>query len=141
MHNQAVGWQLPAGFARHAWDEQGLAGEKPIWGRFWEIEAAAESQRDLLLRGREAVFEGLSRLAKSPGRYSMIHADFAPENILVDGDKLRLIDFDDAGFGWHLFELVTSLYFIQGNRILIGHKRRLSRGTGSTDNYPINNWS
>ncbi len=114
VHNQAVGWQLPAGFARHAWDEQGLAGEKPIWGRFWEIEAAAESQRDLLLRGREAVFEGLSRLAKSPGRYSMIHADFAPENILVDGDKLRLIDFDDAGFGWHLFELVTSLYFILG---------------------------
>jgi len=42
----------------------------------------------------------------------MIHADFAPENILVDGDRLRLIDFDDAGFGWHVFELATSLFFI-----------------------------
>ena len=31
---------------------------------------------------------------------------------MVEGDQLRLIDFDDAGFGWHLFELVTSLYFI-----------------------------
>jgi Ser/Thr protein kinase RdoA (MazF antagonist) len=114
VHNQAVSWQLPAGFVRHAWDAEGLAGEQPFWGRFWEIAAASDAQRDLLLRGRDAVFTGLSRLAKSPGTYSMIHADFAPENILVDGEQLRLIDFDDAGFGWHLFELVTSLYFIQG---------------------------
>ncbi len=26
---------------------------------------------------------------------------------------MRLIDFDDAGFGWHLFELVTALVFIR----------------------------
>lgn len=114
VHNQAVSWQLPAGFVRHAWDEDGLAGEKPIWGRFWEIAAASDTERDLLERGRAAVFDGLKRLAKSPDTYSMIHADFAPENILVDGKDLRLIDFDDAGFGWHLFELVTSLYFVQG---------------------------
>jgi Ser/Thr protein kinase RdoA (MazF antagonist) len=121
VHNQAVGWQLPAGFVRHAWDEEGLAGEKPIWGRFWEIEAASKSQRDLLVRGRDAVFESLSRLAKS-------HADFAPENILVDGDQLRLIDFDDAGFGWHLFELVTSLYFIQGEPYFDRAKEALIEG-------------
>ncbi len=24
---------------------------------------------------------------------------------------MRLLDFDDAGFGWHLFEIATSLYF------------------------------
>ena len=26
--------------------------------------------------------------------------------------RVCVIDFDDAGFGWHLFELATSLYFI-----------------------------
>ena len=114
VHNQAVTWQLPPGFARHAWDAEGLAGEQPFWGQFWKIEAASDAERDLLVRGRGAVFAGLNQLAKSPGTYSMIHADFAPENIMVDGDQLRLIDFDDAGFGWHLFELVTSLYFIYG---------------------------
>ena len=114
VHNQAVSWHLPGGFVRHAWDAEGLAGEQPVWGRFWNIEAASESETDLLLRGRDAVFAELSQLAKSPGTYSMIHADFAPENLLVEGDQVRLIDFDDAGFGWHLFELVTSLYFIQG---------------------------
>jgi Ser/Thr protein kinase RdoA (MazF antagonist) len=113
VHNQAVSWQLPPGFSRHAWDAAGIAGEQPFWGRFWENEAASNDQRELLVRGRDAVFDGLSKLAKSPGTYSMIHADLSPENILVEGDNMRLIDFDDAGFGWHLFELVTSLYFIQ----------------------------
>ena len=114
VHNQAVSWMLPEGFTRHAWDAEGLAGEQPFWGRFWEIEAATESQRELLSRARERLYSALGALAKSPGSYSMIHADFAAENIMVDGDDVRLIDFDDAGFGWHLFELVTALYFIRG---------------------------
>ena len=114
VHNQSVSWQLPPGFVRHAWDADGLAGEQPFWGRFWEIAASSKSESDLLQRGRDAVYRELRQIAKSPGTYSMIHADFVPENIMVDGDQLRLIDFDDAGFGWHLFELVTSLYFIQG---------------------------
>ena len=55
------------------------------------------------------MYRELSKLAKSPGTYSMIHADFVAENVLVDEGRVRLIDFDDAGFGWHLFELATSL--------------------------------
>jgi len=114
VHNQAVSWQMPEGFTRHAWDADGLAGEQPFWGRFWEIDAASAAEKELLIRGRDAVYRDLSQLAKSPGTYSMIHADFAPENLMVDGGQVRLIDFDDAGFGWHLFELVTCLFFIQG---------------------------
>jgi len=114
VHNQAVSWQLPPGFERHAWDADGLAGEQPFWGRFWDIGAASDEQRKLLQRSRDVVYRELSRLAKSPGTYSMIHADFVPENIMMDGGQVRLIDFDDAGFGWHLFELATSLYFIMG---------------------------
>jgi Ser/Thr protein kinase RdoA (MazF antagonist) len=50
---------------------------------------------------------------KGSDRYGLIHADLVPENILVDADCLRIIDFDDAGFGWHMFEIATSLYFIR----------------------------
>lgn len=114
VHNQAVSWQLPQGFVRHAWDAEGLAGEHPFWGQFWKLDAASKAEADLLLRGRDRVFAELSCLPKSPSNYSMIHADFAPENVMVDDDDVRLIDFDDAGFGWHMFELATSLYFIQG---------------------------
>ncbi len=114
VHNQAASWQLPPGFVRHAWDAEGLAGEHPFWGQFWKLDAASKTETDLLVRGRDKVFAELSHLPKSPDNYSMIHADFAPENVMVDGDDVRLIDFDDSGFGWHLFELATSLYFIRG---------------------------
>ena len=113
VHNQAVSWTLPDGFTRHAWDAEGLAGESPHWGRFWDIEAASNEQRETLVAAREKLFADLSALPKSPGSYSMIHADFAAENIMVDSDGVRLIDFDDAGFGWHQFELVTALVFLR----------------------------
>jgi Ser/Thr protein kinase RdoA (MazF antagonist) len=113
VHNQATSWRLPEGFVRHAWDAEGLAGEYPFWGQFWKLAAASKAETELLERGRDRVFQDLRALAKSPDNYSMIHADFAPENVMVDGNEVRLIDFDDAGFGWHLFELATSLYFIQ----------------------------
>ena len=128
VHNQAVSWQLPAGFVRHAWDAEGLAGENPFWGQFWKLDAATKSETELLQRGRDRVFADLSALAKSPGTYSMIHADFAPENVMVDGEGVRLIDFDDAGFGWHLFELATSLYFIHGEAYFEQAKDALING-------------
>ena len=112
LHNQAQDWQPPAGFVRHAWDEHGLAGRAPFWGRFWDLPRLSPAERRLLVAARDRVFTDLSALPKTRATYSMIHADFCQENLLVDGARVRLIDFDDAGFGWHLFELVTPLYFL-----------------------------
>ena len=114
VHNQASTWQLPEGFVRHAWDAAGLAGDNPFWGRFWELAAATDAERALLRRVKDLIYQDLKEMPKTPDCYSMIHADFAPENLLVDASGVRLIDFDDAGFGWHLFEIATSLYFIRG---------------------------
>jgi Ser/Thr protein kinase RdoA (MazF antagonist) len=111
VHNQSSSWQIPDGFERHAWDVDGLAGEQPFWGRFWELEALSKSERELMIKTKDRVREDLITYGQSPQNYSMIHADMVPENVLVDGAHTRLIDFDDAGFGWHLFEIATSLYF------------------------------
>jgi Ser/Thr protein kinase RdoA (MazF antagonist) len=112
LHNQAQDWRPPPGFSRHSWDEHGLAGEEPFWGRFWELPQLTPDRRRLLTAARDRVYADLATLPKVPAIYSMIHADFCQENLLVDGERVRLIDFDDSGFGWHLFELVTPLYFL-----------------------------
>src|SRR6056297_1017095 len=94
LHNQASDWRLPEGFERHRWDAEGLAGEEPLWGRFWELAALSPLQRDTLLAARDRVFDDLQRYGQAPenaSRYSLIHADFLPENVLEAGGNVRLI--------------------------------------------------
>lgn len=128
MHNHTEGWAPPRGFVRHSWDAAGLAGEQPFWGRFWELAALSHSQRELLLRARRRITRELTSVGTHPDCYGLIHADLVPENLLIDEDRVCVIDFDDAGYGWHLFELATSLYFISGDSIYTTARDALIRG-------------
>jgi Ser/Thr protein kinase RdoA (MazF antagonist) len=128
LHNHSERWSPPPGFTRQAWDLEGLVGEQPLWGRFWELAALSEPERKLLIRARDRVRDELSRLPRSSRNYGLIHADFAPENLMVDGSRVRLIDFDDAGYGWHLFEIATTLYFHIGQPYFESVERAMLAG-------------
>ncbi|MDE2371513.1 MAG: phosphotransferase [Burkholderiales bacterium] len=111
IHLRSAQWRQPNEFTRHAWDEEGLVGAAPFWGRYWELDLLTADERELLQRAREQARMDLRRHGRTLANFGMIHADFVPENLLLDGRRLQLIDFDDAGFGWHMFELATALYF------------------------------
>jgi len=113
MHNQASAWPAPPGFTRHALDHDGLMGETPHWGRFWEHRSLSAAERRLLLDTRARMYERLARLSRAPSGYSLIHSDMHPGNILVDGSRLTAIDFDDAGFGWHQYDIAVVLTYWQ----------------------------
>jgi len=110
LHAATSQWTAPASFKRHAWDAEGLVGEQPFWGRFWEIEAASDDERTALLTIRNRLLAVLSKLPRDADVFSMIHADLNADNVLRDGDKLSVIDFDDAGFGWHAFDLAVTAW-------------------------------
>jgi len=110
VHTQSEKWHLPADFARRAWDEGGLLGERPVMGRFWEHPLITHRQKREMMKARLVLREFLKKFGKTPENYGLIHADFLPENILVHNCELSLIDFDDCGFGWYLFEMATSLF-------------------------------
>ena len=114
MHNHVEHWREPAGFTRHAWDIDGLTGDQPFWGRFWELPALSASQKDRMLEVRDKLRTELTAMGTAPDRYGLIHADLVYENILTDEDGVRVIDFDDCGYGWYLFDLATSIFFLQG---------------------------
>ncbi len=113
MHNQASGWRPPPGFRRHELDADGLMGDAPHWGPFWDHRSLSAAERALLLDTRGRMRAWLARLGKEASGYSLIHSDMHPGNILVDGERLTVIDFDDAGFGWHHYDIAVVLTYWQ----------------------------
>ena len=103
VHRVTDGLTLPPDFSRPRWDLDGLVGENPLWGRFWEHPVATPDQRALLIRARDALRERLT------GVIGLIHADVLRENVLVNNRSVSLIDFDDSGFGFRLHDLGTAL--------------------------------
>jgi Ser/Thr protein kinase RdoA (MazF antagonist) len=109
MHQQASGWQPPAGFSRHALDADGLMGSKPFWGPFWTAAALSSDQRHRFAELRRRLHGILASLPMTQDQYSLIHADLHPGNVVQNGDRLHVIDFDDAAFGWHIYDFAVAL--------------------------------
>lgn len=115
LHNHAEVWKAPAGFRRHAWDLDGLVGEQPFWGRFWELEWLSDEQKELMVATRQRLKRDLEDYGTDPATYGLIHADLNFDNVLIDGDQVQAIDFDDAGYGWHLFDMTVTLNHVVGS--------------------------
>jgi len=98
---------------RHHWDSSGFIGDDPLWGPFWELDALTEGQREFFNAVRSVLASDLASYARFDHNYGLIHADMVPENVLLDGDDIKLIDFDDAGYGWFVFDIVTALFWLQ----------------------------
>jgi Ser/Thr protein kinase RdoA (MazF antagonist) len=110
MHDQASAWRPPAHFQRHSLDADGFMGEAPFWGRFWDIPGLSPEQRETLVEARVRIRDRLTEYGKDRGTYSVIHADLRSANVLVRDDRVHVIDFDDAGFGWHQYDMAAFLF-------------------------------
>jgi Ser/Thr protein kinase RdoA (MazF antagonist) len=109
MHDQAATWAIPASFKRHSLDHDGLLGPRPFWGPFWEHPVFSADERRLVTRTRDHVRAMLVRFGKDRASFSLIHADLHAGNVVVHDDRLMVIDFDDAGFGWHAYDIAVAL--------------------------------
>ena len=145
IHNQAVAWSPPLRFARHALDADGFLGEQPFWGRFWESPHLDGRDRCRLECLRRPIHDALSAYGKQRDTYSMIHADLHPENVIVAGPRLHVIDFDDAGFGWHQYDIAVALYRYQSHprfealldALLLGYRCRRPFAEEATRLLPL----
>ncbi|MBX4926416.1 phosphotransferase enzyme family protein [Rhizobium binae] len=111
MHDLADAWAPPTGFRRPAWDADGLLGESPLWGRFWDCPGPSRDEAAALSALRDDLRRRLAEAQQDGINYGLIHADLVRENIYLTGDENRVafIDFDDAGYGFRLFDVATAL--------------------------------
>jgi len=114
IHNHGEHWPRPPGFTRLSMDFDGLIGSRGYLGPYGACKLLSPGQVAMLDEARDAIRFALENFGKSPDRYGLTHGDFLPENLLRDGDTVRIIDFDDCGFGWHVMDIATSLMFLLG---------------------------
>jgi Ser/Thr protein kinase RdoA (MazF antagonist) len=108
FHIASDAWVKPEGFSRIRWDGEGLLGDSPVWGRFWEHPLLSVADRALFEDFRAAARRALHRLQDQLD-FGLIHADLVRENVLLLGNCIGMLDFDDGGWGYRAFDLATTL--------------------------------
>jgi Ser/Thr protein kinase RdoA (MazF antagonist) len=113
MHRHARRWRRPAWFTRPRWDWAGCLGPDGNWGRWQDAPGVGPAEREVLGRAADALRSRLAAFGDGPDRFGLVHADMRLANLLVHDGSVSVIDFDDCGFGWYMYDLGSSLSFIE----------------------------
>lgn len=113
MHRHSKGWRRPAGFERLTWDFETSLGDRPHWGRWRDGMGITTTSATLFGRAVALIGKRLARFGKAPDRFGLIHCDMRLANLLIDGPVVKVIDFDDCGFSWHLYDAATAVSFFE----------------------------
>jgi Ser/Thr protein kinase RdoA (MazF antagonist) len=127
LHQHVSRWQRPADFTRFAWTWRTMLGADGRWGSWRDgIRAAVGAEQSgasmadpgcvaVLSRAAGEIRRRIGRFGHDADRFGLVHADMRLANLLVDGqsEELTVIDFDDCGFSWYLYDLAASLSFIE----------------------------
>ncbi len=118
LHEHAIGWQRPRAFERLIWDYDGCLGEHALWGD-WRAGPGLTTDDQVVLEKTQATIAGrLQAYGSDQQVFGLIHADLRVANLLEENDNTRVIDFDDAGLGWFLYDLAGAVSFIETRRDL-----------------------
>lgn len=115
MHNHVTAWPRPPGFERQVWQAATILDSDGPWGDWRMAPGVNESNRPTLDRLDSALWLRLAAYGTGADRYGLIHADMRLGNLLVDGDKVTLIDFDDCGFCWFAYDFAAAISFHETN--------------------------
>ena len=111
IHVHGRHWTRPAWFTRPAWDADALVGDDPRWGPPDPEGVFSDEDRGVLEACRAEVLARLGAIGVESDRFGLIHADLGFENVLVaDDGTVTIIDFDDSGASWYVYELASALY-------------------------------
>ncbi len=113
MHRHAKTWPRPAWFTRFHWDYDAAFGRQARWGRWQDGIGVGPSERRILARLDDVLAARLKAFGTGPERYGLVHADTRLANLLVHEGSVSVIDFDDSGFSWYLYDLGTSVSFFE----------------------------
>ncbi|WP_284481936.1 phosphotransferase enzyme family protein [Pseudodonghicola flavimaris] len=118
LHRQVECWQTPDGFTRKTWDFDSAFGAAPLWGDWRAALGLAPAGETLLEHALDKLKTRLDAYGKGPDRFGLIHADLRLANLLMRDDGLGVIDFDDCGYSWFVYDFASAISFHELNPIV-----------------------
>lgn len=128
MHLHVRQWTRPANFERFTWDFETSLGATPHWGSWRDGMGMTAGIEKLFERTVTLIEERLNRFGKSRDRFDLVHCDMRLANLLIDGDVTKVIDFDDCGFSWFLYDCATTVSFFEHRPEVPGLLNAWTRG-------------
>lgn len=113
MHAHGRTWPRPNGFTRPTVNWESVAGATPLWGPWERASGLDASAIELLQQTARQIRNELAVYGESAERFGLIHGDLRLANLLVDADRIQVIDFDDCGQSWFLYDLATALSLLE----------------------------
>lgn len=113
LHNHADTWPRPDGFVRIQWDWETFFGDTMQYGGInaadvWDL--LPDDLRQAFDRVAVDARKAMTQLDESPDAVGLIHADLHLDNALFAGDQVKLIDFDDCGIGYRMYDVAVALW-------------------------------
>jgi Ser/Thr protein kinase RdoA (MazF antagonist) len=113
MHQHVRIWEKPPGFERLTWDFETSLGANPHWGAWRDGMGMTADIKAVFQDTVNLIEHRLTHFGKNDDRFGLIHCDMRLANLLIDGDKTKVIDFDDCGFSWFLYDCATTVSFFE----------------------------
>jgi Ser/Thr protein kinase RdoA (MazF antagonist) len=113
MHVHSRLWVRPQRFERFTWNFEAALGEEPRWGRWRDGLGMSPAKLDLFGRTVDAIRDRLGIYGRGPDRFGLTHCDLRLANLLLAGREVKVLDFDDCGFGWYMYDAATPLSFYE----------------------------
>lgn len=120
LHQHTARWQAPAGLSKRKYDWDGLFRQQDEHddpsSAAWSL-LPPKYVEPFTMIARETA-QTMEKWGKSPDVYGLIHADIGMNaNVLFWQDDVRIIDFDDSGYGYYVFDLSIVLEDCQDHQI------------------------
>lgn len=114
LHEHVRRWEQPAGFRRFSWGYDEAFGSVARWGRWQDAPGIDAATLPVLTRLDQTLRDRLAAYGQGADRWGLIHADLRLANLLVTPHgSTAVIDFDDCGFGWFLYDFGAAVSFIE----------------------------
>ncbi|MDF5733787.1 MAG: phosphotransferase [Rhizonema sp. PD38] len=111
LHQYNQQFTPPLGFVRPRFDEEGLLRTPiiPIESN-WPV---SQSDRAVLEAAGKKIRASMQYLSQEDDLFGLIHGDLHCANCKFYRGKIQVFDFDDSGWGYYLYDLAVTLYYLR----------------------------